>query len=594
MSYLYGKPFVDRPARARLAVGLAVLMLGSSLAFPAGASEPSSRTVEPDRKPTESKFADRTTAQPRIDGYKAQTPRGATGDPQLFDEDRPSGPSYSESLAFAGDLQSSGPGEVAASTKSQAAPSGVSPAKDLAWSLECDADPDTAEPFCEEPTGYYWVHGDIEHRRRQWVVDPGNSPHPQAPQYEYSDSDANMGMFPAREVLVRVADGCGLHYDAYTDADGHYSIMFPSWCGEKDATVTLYSVSAPGAGKQVALGVYTADPAPQKLTDMVDDPNLYTVVAGEVGTFNPENDAKCPGPEFCIGGKELDRTFQSYEQGRLFEQGKYSRTGEVARALTMMETTMTAMDYYRQLVDPARLPQINLVLTDQPLQSADDTAFYRSTQSHLIYIPPKFEWSAFAVVHETGHYFDGWVLVKDGLKNYGRWGEPMANLRAVMILGGSHMVPSNNGWAEDMDVQGNWNEDAEEIQLPDLPESTASGGPSQGWVWRILYDLHDGTGPEPMDFGFGDFDQWDGGGDSSSPLHHLINGVVMQYLPQKDGSVHPDYVDRGQPGPDLVDMLDGFACLYGMDHLHLETLLHDVMGYDYDFAHCSEIDDEAP
>ncbi|CAN5900536.1 hypothetical protein BH23ACT12_BH23ACT12_12720 [soil metagenome] len=114
---------------------------------------------------------------------------------------------------------------MAGSTGAKAPSAGLNPPGDLAWSLECDADESTAKPYCQEPTGYYWVRGDIDHRCLEWVVDPSNSPHPQAPQYEYTDGDQDMGLVPAREVLVRVADGCGLHADGYTDEAGHYSIM---------------------------------------------------------------------------------------------------------------------------------------------------------------------------------------------------------------------------------------------------------------------------------------------------------------------------------------------------------------------------------
>ncbi|HEX2178935.1 MAG TPA: hypothetical protein VHL54_05360 [Actinomycetota bacterium] len=588
-----GRPRAGKPAARRKLVllPLAVALVGSLVAQPVSAADLSAGPTQESAQVATKNSTLAAAGQP----VAPAMPRGTTSDPSMFDEARPSGLSFAaaDSLVYSSSSSRSGTPSLAAGTTSRRSAT-FNPELDLAWSLDCDADAATAKPYCQEPTGYYWVHGDIRHRRRAWVVDPGNSAHPQAPQYEYSDGDEDMGMVGAREVLVRVADGCGLHADGYTDADGHYSILFPSWCGDKDATVTLYSLSAPGAGRQVALGVHTASPDPVVMGDLDDVPADYTIVAGEVGTFNPEADAKCPGSGFCIGGHELNRDFQSYEEGRLFQQGKYSRAGEVARALTIMETTMTALDYYRQLVSGDRLPQINLVLTDQPLQESDDTAFYNSGKRHLIYIPPWLEWSPFAVVHETSHYFDGWVLVEDGLQNYGRWGEPMANVRAGMILGNSYRVPSNSGWAEDMDVQGNWDSDAGEVLPGDVPESTNSGGPGQGWTWRILWDLHDGTGAEPIDFGFGDFDQWDGGGGSSNPLNHLINGVVMEYLPQRDGSVHPDYVDRGQPGPDIVDMLDGFACLYGMSHLQMQTLLHDVMSYNYDFAHCSEPDDVAP
>lgn len=583
-----------------LAAPLAAVTAGL-LVVPAGAA-PLATSTTGDRSDGLTTEPDLKVAVAESRTYRPTMPRGVTGEPQLFDDARPSGLSFAPAdspllKAYLAESGGSGPSQTyvsgAGATGQTAAQ--FDPAQDLAWSLDCDADLETAKPYCDEPTGYYWVHGDIRHRKRAWVADPGNSPHPQAPQYEYSDDDENLGLVGARDVLVRVADGCGLHADGYTDADGHYSIMFPSWCGEKDGTVTVYSLSGEGPGEQVALGVHTGTEVPDSMGDLVDDPADYTVVAGEVGTFNPEADAKCGGAWFCVGGHVLDRDFESYEEGALKQQGKFARDGEVARALTIMSTTMTALDYYRALVDDERLPQINLVLTDQPLQPADDTAFYLPGQSHLIYTPPWLEWSPFAVVHETGHYFDGYVLVDGGLDNYGRWGEPMANVRAAIILGDSYRTPSNSGWAENMDVQGNWSEVEGEIVLPDLPLSNHAGGPSQGWVWRILWDLHDGVGAEPIAFGYGNFDQWDGGGGSASPLHHLINGVVMEYLPQNDGSVHPDYIDRGQPGPDLVDMLDGFVCLYGLSHLHLETMLDDMMGYDYDYApHCNDIDDVAP
>jgi hypothetical protein len=170
--------------------------------------------------------------------------------------------------------------------------------------------------------------------------------------------------------------------------------------------------------------------------------------------------------------------------------------------------------------------------------------------------------------------------------NYGRWGEPMANVRAAMILGTPWMAPREGLAAETLDIQGNWDDDAGYVALEDVSDSS----PGQGWTWRVFWDLHDAgpTVPEPEEFGFGEFDQWDGGGSSAEPTHHLMNGVNLLYLPQYSGAQHPVYEDRGQSGPDLVDVLDGFACLYGMSQLQLKTMLHDVMSYDYDFAKCSE------
>lgn len=463
---------------------------------------------------------------------------------------------------------------------------------EIAWSSDCDGDPATAKPYCTEPD-YYRVFGKITYARKKLVADL-DDPHPKAPQYAYTDL-AFDGMTGAREVLLRVSDGCGLHTDTYTDADGAYSVAFPSWCGDKPAKVTVYSLSSPGAGKQVSLGLYTGEPEMHVIDDIEDDPSQYTVISGQVGTFVPKDEAAVPAAckdNSCDGGRKLDRSFLSQEEGTLYQQGKMARKGEVARAFTIMGNVMTAFDYYRQLVDPSRLPQINVVLTSNAFDGGDNTAVYLPSKSRTIYIPPRMEWSEWAVMHETGHYFDGGILVEGGLGNYGRWGEAMANVRAGSILGTSWMSGAEDLASENLDVQGNWDQASDEVEVEDLPES----GPGQGWIWRILWDLHDGGAetPEPLDFGFGEFDQWNGGGGSSGPLDHLINGVVLEYLPQRDGTVHPDYVDRGQDGPDLVDMLDGFACLYGLDLLTFETLLRDVMGYDYDFAHCSEPDDVSP
>ena len=550
--------------RTRLGVGVATVLAASLLAAPsAGAELPTPPTEH--ARPLEA------------------VPNTRTGVPQLFDESRPVGLS----------LNSAGAAGTTRATAADASRSGSLPngPQNVAWSTDCDADRSTAKPYCQEPTGQYWVHGNIRHQRWEWVVEPGSEEHPQAPQFETADVDY-AGFFPAREVLVRVADGCGLHADGYTDENGDYSIVFPSWCGEKTATVTLYSMSTPEDGKRVALGVHTASPDPDGYSDLIDDPALYTVVAGEVGSFNPEAEAKCQDNGICINGKMLDRDFLGDEEGDLFDQGLFPREGEVARALTIMENTMSALDYYRELVDDSRLPQINLVLTEATFPAPEHTAVFRSSQSNLIHIPAWLEWSPFAVVHETSHYFDGGVLVEGGLEYYGRFGEPVANARAAIILGSSWMVPSAEpGAAENLDVQGNWSDEAGEVVAP---ESLSMDSPGMGYAWRILWDLHDGTGPEPIDFGHGDFDQWDGGGGSASPLSHQLNGVLMEYLPQWDGSVHPDYVDRGLSGPDLVDILDGFACLYGMSQLQMETMFSDVMNYGYDFGHCQDLDDLSP
>ncbi|MCK5831230.1 MAG: hypothetical protein KAH20_13110 [Methylococcales bacterium] len=452
-------------------------------------------------------------------------------------------------------------------------------AKDFAWSSDCDNDPVTAKPYCTEPTGTYVVAGKIQYYHRTLQAD-FSDPHPKSPQYAYSEIGSPI-VTPAPEVMVRVEDGCGLYHDQYTNENGDYAFTFESWCGEKDATVKVYSITNPSPGKNVRLGLYTATPNPQNYSDLDNNPDLYTIISGNVGTFNPEEDAKFPG-------LLLNRTFTDNQQGPLFQKGLFSRSGEVARSLTILSNTMKALDYYRLLVSPNQLPQINVVLTNNVLNDDYNFSFFSKNKSNMIYITPDSEWSAWAVTHETSHYFDGGILVKDGLTNYGRWGEPMANVRAGSIIGSSWMVARNGVDAENLDIQGNWNDSTNEVKLLDEALNLSS----QGWIWRILWDLHDGGANvvEPGDFGYSNFDNWNGGGSGSSALNHLINGVILNYLPQRNGDQHPEYEDRGLPGPDLVDMLDGFACLYGMNQLHLQVMLHDLMNFDYDFAKCNDSD----
>lgn len=502
--------------------------------------------------------------------------------PQLFDDSTPAPAPARPAQAPA--ALASGPSRSHVAAALPARPG------DLSWSSHCDADPATPEPYCLEPTGSYQVSGTVSYGRRELVAD-FTTPHPKAPQYAYSEL-SNSEVVPAVEVLVRVADGCGLYWDTYTDSSGGYEVDFVSWCGEKTATVTAYAVTRPDPGRRVAVGVHTASPAPSTYADLDDDPGLYTVVSGEVVAFVPEDSAEAPQ------GLVANRTFYSHQSGPLATAGKFARPGEMARALTIVGNAQSALAYYRALVSADRLPPINVMLTSAALDDADNFPVYFHDKSRSIYLPPDTEWSYWALAHETGHYFDGGILVDGGLGNYGRWGEPMANIRAATIIGHPWMAARDGVAAENLDVQGNWSDDDGAVVLPgSLPASNTQGGPGQGWVWRILWDLHDGAGaaaPEPIDFGFGHFDGWDGGGGSSNPLHHLINGVVRDYLPQRDGSVHPDYVDRGQSGPDIVDMLDGFACLYGLDQLSFGVLLEDVLGYPYDFAHCNTVDDLQP
>ncbi|HYN99696.1 MAG TPA: hypothetical protein VEU28_08505, partial [Actinomycetota bacterium] len=145
-----------------LTLALAVSVVAGLSAQPAAAAD----LATPTRTPVQDDVqVSRSREVPRIDGYRARMPRGTTEEPRLFDDARPSDLSFA---AHAPSGPGAGPTSVAGSTGTQTSAGGLSPVGDLAWSLECDPDESTAKPYCQEPTGYYWVRGDINHRRLEW------------------------------------------------------------------------------------------------------------------------------------------------------------------------------------------------------------------------------------------------------------------------------------------------------------------------------------------------------------------------------------------------------------------------------------------
>lgn len=463
---------------------------------------------------------------------------------------------------------------------------------DFRWLPVCDDDPLTQEPLCLPPPDSFEVSGRITYDRRLLSLSP--TPHPdRAPllgQWRFTRL-----VLGAEQVLVRVMDSCGGVTDGYTDSSGEYVIEFTSFCGDRPATVAAYSITQPVTGRKVALGLHTGATTPTSFGDLQPNPSEYTVIRGEVGTFTPDSAAD--------GRNRLDAFFDDDDPGPLHADGTLSRTGEVARAFALIGHTLRALSYYDALVSAERLPKLNIVLLDQPLTESDDTGVYFPGRAHMIHVPPKAEWSQFVIVHETAHYFHR--AIGESLTNYGRFSEPMANVTAGMINGTSWMVHFKGYAPENMDVQGLFvgNDLKHTTHVPvgtnncTLANPAPNTGQCQGFVWRILWDLHDpgesgaDAAPEPADFGFGEFDVVNGGGASKSPNNHLLNGVVVAWNQERRGAVmppfgHPEYEDRGLPEMDLVDVLDGMACLYGIGELALRELLHEVMGYDYDFAKC--------
>jgi hypothetical protein len=73
-----------------------------------------------------------------------------------------------------------------------------------------------------------------------------------------------------------------------------------------------------------------------------------------------------------------------------------------------------------------------------------------------------------------------------------------------------------------------------------------------------------------------------GGDGIALPGSAPLNDVLVFYLGGvKAMGTNPNYVDRGQGGLDLVDVLDGMVCRGHMTVAEGQ-LLHGAMGFDYD------------
>lgn len=208
---------------------------------------------------------------------------------------------------------------------------------------------------------------------------------------------------------------------------------------------------------------------------------------------------------------------------------------------------------------------------------------------------------------------------------YGRFGEGMSHIHAAAITRSPFtVVYTTQSEAETLDYNGKYVEslgNAEQADMdfysgpvaadaslncspPDPDPCCALGTVAQrgdcalkhstGWDWRIFYDLPDNNSffrEEPIEsfvlpggggsFAVPDFDSFDGRLDGSAGTH-LIMDVVLNYL-GRGSLANPDYADRGRAMLDVVDVLDGMSCRGHMTVASTEDMLHEVMGYDYDF-----------
>lgn len=385
---------------------------------------------------------------------------------------------------------------------------------------------------------------------------------------------------PISFAKIVLQDECGHHITGTTSEDGSYSLEWtPVGCGE--GTLTVWSVVQKGT-RNAAVGKWrhgTIDGL-SELTTATADYLAYSYTQA----FDTADAAK------SLGGLDLDV--------------EVPETEAAARAFFLLDRAVTAQGYYRDIPGVGSLPKLNIVYSPgaKPQGAPNDwdgqwATYLSSKHPGMIWIPaePEYGWNAFAMLHETGHYFHRHYL-RDW--NYGRLSEPLANAQATAIAGSPWFDKLSS--MESIDAQPNFKNGAFQGAAWQMCDGCDEIDHSYGWEQRVFWDLYDGTEsalPEPIHtwipegaVGTEDFrsiDLFNGGGEPSSTDadDHVLNDVLMNYVGGgPNGDESGDYVDRGIAEVDLVDVLDGLLCRGHATESQIETLVNDAMGFGYDFG----------
>lgn len=418
---------------------------------------------------------------------------------------------------------------------------------------------------------------------------------------------------------VRLVTGCNETKVAWVDEEGNFELPFSSACGNDHAELKISSWAEP-TPYQVAV----ADRAPNVTATFVNwddweakissNPNDYrtynewlVVNQGLQPTkFIPANDATLSAP----------LTITTKVQSEL-----------VANAIHIAKVGRRVQHYYTPWLGDD-MHQFNILLDLEEVMPNNTSNFYPFVHAGFTHIFAGHRWSEFAVAHEYGHYLH-YHFGRDRSDYYGRFSEPMAHVHAASVLESEWLTYTPAVLTENMDFNGVKSENGTLSQAqmnfypsmsdPDIPQNptcTKTNGKwshfccdsdpqdgtedpddikhacmmveSQGWYWRIFYDLADGTSTEqnssePEEFGEASFDVIDGDLDSTNPFDHVIMDVVLGYLGGYGVPVNLLYDDRGIPHGDIVDVLDGMMCRGHMTEIQADDLLIDVMSFEYDF-----------
>ena len=406
------------------------------------------------------------------------------------------------------------------------------------------------------------------------------------------ESSANL-VKPIRYAAVVLQDDCGHYLKTFTDNQGDFEFEW-SPIGCSNTVLTVWAVSK-GSANKAAVGRWkngTADNG-SVLTNKSSDYEAYSFFVN----INEANAKK------SNGGLHKDIIVSP------------SASVAIAKAFFILLNALAAMEYFDGITGVDPLPKLN-ILYSPGIMPADFSEWSKADRSNWYFRwnrydskigtgfiniasePVDFGWADNAHIHEVAHVFYDYYVRSEPFNSvpYNRFGEPMANVHAGAILSTPWMYRIAN--FENMDVNANYYNDLETFGILEesfqFVDGIDSPGYSEGWVWRLFWDLiDDGQANEPITeyllqskqpVDVGQFDFFNGSL-GWTPNSQAVNDVIVNYLGGgKWGKKNSAYVDRGATGVDLVDMLDGLMCRGHANTIQIDKIINHAMGFGYDYA----------
>jgi hypothetical protein len=379
-----------------------------------------------------------------------------------------------------------------------------------------------------------------------------------------------------RWASVVLQDDCGHYIKGQLDSQGEFRFdWIPVNC--ERGTITIWSVVHSG-NRKAAVGRWVGG--------NISHVDQLTANTGDYRAFSITRSFSIADATIGSSGLYLDIVV--------------SESDEAAKPFWLLENALDALLYFYQIPGVYLMPKLNVIYSPGLAVEQGDQAFYSPNKDPgFIYIPAAptdYGWIGFAVRHEAAHCFHTHYLREH---TYGRIGEPLANVHAQAMVGSPWMDKVNV--FENLDVQANFTNSAFRLEDKDGKYWEYCEGcewtASYGWVQRILWDLVDG-GPgsaEPLTkyhpfgeeqlFEAGQFDMINGGGGTGQSTNggdHALNDVLVHYLGGGVyGNENPDYVDRGFPKVDIVDVLDGMICRGHATMEQIDLLVNHAMMFGY-------------